>query len=157
LYRDACSRGLQAGERVRSSQVSRCVNVKSLLVVSQMAYGFAFSLCPSRMVSAFPFYRCKGDIGLHVCVTRRLSREGRAEVSNPARGVPLLEEWLLSFYVVATCHDIRGPRDDATKARRVVIILVVTCLSLRFDWRRESRPQRRESWRDFALLEGIVP
>jgi hypothetical protein len=39
-----------------------------------------FSL--SGMVLALPFYRCKGNVGLHACVTRCLSWEGRSEVSN---------------------------------------------------------------------------
>jgi hypothetical protein len=67
-----------------------------------------------------------------------------------------LEEWPLSFDAVATCPDIRGPVDDAATMHRVMIIPVVTRLSLRFDWRREPRPWRRESWRDFILFEGIA-
>jgi hypothetical protein len=71
-------------------------------------------------------------------------------------GVPLLEEWLLSFDAVATCPVVRGPMDDAATTHRVVIIPMATCLSLRCDWRREPRPRRRESWRDFTLFEGIA-
>jgi hypothetical protein len=44
-------------------------------------------------------------------------------------GVLLLEEWLLSFDVVAMCPATRSPVDDATTMRRVVIIPVATCLS----------------------------
>jgi hypothetical protein len=62
----------------------------------------------------------------------------------------------MSFYAVATCPDIRDPRDDAAMARRVMIIPVATCLSLRFDWRGEMRPRRCESWRDLISFEGIV-
>jgi hypothetical protein len=43
--------------------------------------------------------------------------------------VPLLEEWLLSFDVVATCPAIRSPVDDAATMRRVVMVPVATCLS----------------------------
>jgi hypothetical protein len=71
-------------------------------------------------------------------------------------GVSLLEEWLLSFDVVAMCPTIRSPVDNAATTRRVMTIPVATCLSLRFDWRRGLRRQRRESWHDLALLEGIV-
>jgi hypothetical protein len=71
-------------------------------------------------------------------------------------GVPLLEEWPLSFDAIATCPDIRGSVDDATTTRRVMTILVATCLSLRFDWHRGPRPQRCESWRDLTPFEGIV-
>jgi hypothetical protein len=60
----------------------------------------------------------------------------------------------LSFDVVATCLVIRG--DDATTTHRVMIIPVAMRLSLRFEWRREPRPRRRESWRDFTLFEGIA-
>jgi hypothetical protein len=66
-----------------------------------------------------------------------------------------LEEWPLSFDAVATCPDIRGPVDNAATTHRVMIILMATHLSLRFDWRREPRPRRRESWRDFIPFEGI--
>jgi hypothetical protein len=44
-------------------------------------------------------------------------------------GVLLLEEWLLSFGVVATCPAIRSPVDDAATTHRVVIIPIVTCPS----------------------------
>jgi hypothetical protein len=43
--------------------------------------------------------------------------------------VPLLEEWLLSFDVVATCPAIRSLVDDATTTRRVMMVLVTTCMS----------------------------
>jgi hypothetical protein len=71
-------------------------------------------------------------------------------------GVPLLEEWSLSFDVVATCPDIRGPVDDVATTYRVMIIPVATRLSLWFDRHREPRPRRRESWRDFIPFEGIA-
>jgi hypothetical protein len=67
-----------------------------------------------------------------------------------------LEEWPLSFDDVATCPDIRGPVDDATTTHRLVIIPVATRLSLWFDWRRERRPRRRESWCDLTLFEEIA-
>jgi hypothetical protein len=67
-------------------------------------------------------------------------------------GVPLLEEWPLSFDAVVTCPDIHGPMDDTATTHRVMIISVATCLSLQFDWRRESRPRRR----DFTQFEGIA-
>jgi hypothetical protein len=38
-------------------------------------------------------------------------------------GVLLLEEWLLSFDVVATCPATCNPVDDAATSRRVMIIL----------------------------------
>jgi hypothetical protein len=38
--------------------------------------------------------------------------------------VPLLEEWLLSFDVVAMCPAIRSPMDDAATTRTVVMVLV---------------------------------
>jgi hypothetical protein len=44
-------------------------------------------------------------------------------------GVLLLKEWLLSFNAVATCLAIRSHVDDATTTRRVMIILVATCMS----------------------------
>jgi hypothetical protein len=71
-------------------------------------------------------------------------------------GVPLLEQWSLSFDAVATCSDIRGPVDDVAMTYRVKIIPVTTHLSLRFDWRREPRPRRHESWRAFTLFKGIA-
>jgi hypothetical protein len=43
--------------------------------------------------------------------------------------VPLLEEWLLSFDVVATCPAIRSPVDDAATTRRVMMVPVTTCMS----------------------------
>jgi hypothetical protein len=76
-----------------------------------------------------------------------LGRKGQSFQSCPAvGGVPLLEEWPMSFDAVVMFPDIRGPRDDTAMMRRVVIIPVTTCLSLRFDWRREPRPRRHESW-----------
>jgi hypothetical protein len=85
---------------------------------------------------------------------------GKEDLRSPflsiVGGVPLLEEWPLSFDAVATCPDIRGPVDDAPTTHRVMIIPVATRLSLRFDWRREPRPRRRESWRDFTPFEGIA-
>jgi hypothetical protein len=77
LHRGACSRGLQAGERGRSFQISRCVSVERLLVMSQIVYGF-FLL---SMVPVLPFYRCKGSVGLHACTTWCLSWEERSEAS----------------------------------------------------------------------------
>jgi hypothetical protein len=71
-------------------------------------------------------------------------------------GVPLLEEWPLSFDAIATCPDICVPVDDAATTHRVMIIPVATHPSLQFDRRREPRPQRRESWRDFTQFEGIA-
>jgi hypothetical protein len=62
----------------------------------------------------------------------------------------------LSFDVVAMCPDIRGPVDNTVTTRRVMIIPMATRLSLQFDWRREPRPRRRESWHDFTPFEGIV-
>jgi hypothetical protein len=62
----------------------------------------------------------------------------------------------LSFDVVATCLDIRGPMDNTVTTCRVMIIPMATRMSLQFDWRREPRPQRRESWRDFTPFEGIA-
>jgi hypothetical protein len=62
-----------------------------------------------------------------------------------------LEEWPLSFDVIATCPDIRGSVDDAATTRRVVIIPVATCLSCGL-----TGVEGRESWRDLALFEGIV-
>jgi hypothetical protein len=56
-------------ERERSSQVSRCVSVKRLLVMSQVSHGFAFCSSSPRMVFALPFYRCKGNAGLHACAS----------------------------------------------------------------------------------------
>jgi hypothetical protein len=44
-------------------------------------------------------------------------------------GISLLEEWPLSFDVVATCPAIRSPVDNAATTRRVMIIPMVTCLS----------------------------
>jgi hypothetical protein len=86
-----------------------------------------------------------------------LGRKIRGLQSCPVvGGVPLLEEWPLSFDAVATCHDIRGPVDDAATTRRVMIIPVAMHLSLWFDWRRVLRPRRRESWRDFTLFKGIA-
>jgi hypothetical protein len=67
-----------------------------------------------------------------------------------------LEEWPLSFDAVVMCPNIRGPMDDAATTRRVMIIPVATHPSLQFDWRREPRHRRRESWRDFTPFEGIV-
>jgi hypothetical protein len=67
-----------------------------------------------------------------------------------------LEEWPLSFDAIVTYLDIRCPTDDAARTCRVVIITVATCLSLRFDRRREPRPRSRESWHDFIPFEGIV-
>jgi hypothetical protein len=71
-------------------------------------------------------------------------------------GVPLLEEWPLSFDAVATCPGMRGSVDDTATTRRVVIIPVATCLSFGFDLLRGSRPQSHESWCDLASFEGIV-
>jgi hypothetical protein len=71
-------------------------------------------------------------------------------------GVPLLEEYLLSSNAIVTCPDICGPVDDAAMMRRVMIIPVAMRLSLWFDWHREPRPRRRESWHDFTLFEGIA-
>jgi hypothetical protein len=86
-----------------------------------------------------------------------LGRKIRGLQSCPVvGGVLLLEEWPLSFDAVATCPDIRGPVDDATMTRRVMIIPVATYLSLQFDWRREPRPRRHESWHDFTPFEGIA-
>jgi hypothetical protein len=69
-----------------------------------------------------------------------------------------LEEWPLSFDTIATCLDICGLVYDTamTHRVRVMIIPVATHLSLRFDWRREPRPRRCESWRDFTPFEGIA-
>jgi hypothetical protein len=64
-----------------------------------------------------------------------------------------LEEWALSFDAIVTCLDIRGPVGDAATMHRVMIIPVATRLSLWFDWRREPRPQRHESWCDFTPFE----
>jgi hypothetical protein len=59
-----------------------------------------------------------------------LERKIRGPHSCPVvGGVPLLEEWPLSFDAVATCTNIRGSVDDAATTCRVVIIPVVTCLS----------------------------
>jgi hypothetical protein len=71
-------------------------------------------------------------------------------------GMPLLEEWSLSFDAVATCPSMHCSVDDRVTTCRVVIILVVTCLSFGFDLLRGPRPQRRESWCDLAPVEGIV-
>jgi hypothetical protein len=71
-------------------------------------------------------------------------------------GVSLLEECPLSYDAIATCSDIHGPVDDIATTHRVMITPVATRLSLRFGWRREPRPRRRESWRDFTPFEGIA-
>jgi hypothetical protein len=71
-------------------------------------------------------------------------------------GVPLLEEWPLSFDVVATCPGMRGSVDDVATTRRAMIIPMATCLSFGFDLLRGLRPHRHESWCDLALFEGIV-
>jgi hypothetical protein len=85
-----------------------------------------------------------------------LGRKIRGLQSCPVvGGIPLLEEWPLSFDDIATCPDIRDPVDDAATTHRVMIIPVAMCLSLWFDWRREPRPRRRESWCDFTPFEEI--
>jgi hypothetical protein len=59
-----------------------------------------------------------------------LQRKIRGPHSCPVvGGVSLLEEWPLSFDVVATCPHIRGSVDDAATTRRVMIIPVATCMS----------------------------
>jgi hypothetical protein len=86
-----------------------------------------------------------------------LGRKIRGFQSCPVvSGVPLLEEWPLSFDAVVMCPNIRGPMDDTATTHRVMIIPVAMRLSLWFDWRRELRPRRHESWRDFTLFERIV-
>jgi hypothetical protein len=63
---------------------------------------------------------------------------GKEDPRPPVVGsVLLLEEWLLSFDVVAMCPVICGLVDDAATTHRVVIIPVAMCLSPRFDRRRE--------------------
>jgi hypothetical protein len=69
-------------------------------------------------------------------------------------GAPLLEEWLLSFDAVATCPVIRSLVDNTATTHKVVIIPMATCLSVQFDYRREPRPRRHESWRDFTPFVG---
>jgi hypothetical protein len=55
---------------------------------------------------------------------------GKEDLRPPVvGGVSLLEEWLLSFDVVATCPVVRSPMDNAATTRRVVIIPVATCMS----------------------------
>jgi hypothetical protein len=66
LHRGTYSRGLQAGERGRSSQVSRCVSVESLLVMSQIAYGFPSFPCLEWSLLS-PFIDARGTQGyVHV-------------------------------------------------------------------------------------------
>jgi hypothetical protein len=48
-----------------------------------------------------------------------------------------LEEWPLSFDAVAMCSDIRSPMDGVAMTCRIMIIIVATCPSLRFDHHRE--------------------
>jgi hypothetical protein len=82
--------------------------------------------------------------------------EKRSEVSSLCPivgGTLLLEKWPLSLDAIALCSDIHSP---AAMKCRIMIIIVATCPSLRFDRRREPRPRWRESWRDFTPFEGIV-
>jgi hypothetical protein len=96
------------------------------------------------MIPALPFYDAKGTQG-YIHALRDVF-PGKEDPRSPVvGGVALLGEWLLSFDAVATCPVIRSPVDNAATTHRVVIIPVVTCLSLRFDWRRGPRPRRRES------------
>jgi hypothetical protein len=91
------------------------------------------------------------------CVMFFLGRKSRSLQSCPVvGGVSLLEEWPLSFDAVVLCSDIRSPVDDAATMCRIMNITVVTCPSLRFDHRREPRPQRRKSCCDLAQIVGIV-
>jgi hypothetical protein len=69
LHRGACSRGLQVGERGRSSQVSKCVSVERSLAMSLSCVSIFLLSVPFGMVHAFPFYRCKGNTRLHACAT----------------------------------------------------------------------------------------
>jgi hypothetical protein len=134
LHRGACSRGLQAGKRGRSSQVSRCVSVEHSLVMSQMVSPFL----PSKWSLPSLFIDARGMQGY---MKSFLGRKNRSLQSClVVGGVPLLKEWPMSFDAVATCSDICGHVDDAPTTCRVMIIPMATCLSLRFDRRREPRP-----------------
>jgi hypothetical protein len=75
-----------------------------------------------------PFIDARGTPGyMHVLRDIFLGKEDpRPPVVG---GVLLLDEWFLSFDVVATCPVIRSPMDDAAMTRRVMIIPVTTCLS----------------------------
>jgi hypothetical protein len=149
LHRSAC--------RVKSSQVSRCEWSVCSPLMSRTAYRFTF-LSPLKWSLPSPFIDARGTPGyMHVLRDIFPRKEDRGLHSCLVVGdMPLLEERPLSFDAIATCLDIRGSVDVAATKRRVVTIPVATCLSLRFDWRRGPRPQRRESWRDFAPFEGIV-
>jgi hypothetical protein len=99
-------------------------------LMSQTAYRFAF--CPPLKWSLpSPFIDARGTRGyMHVLRDIFLRRKIRGLHSCPVvSDVPLLEERPLSFDAVATCLDIRGSVDVAATTRRVVIILVATCLS----------------------------
>jgi hypothetical protein len=90
------------------------------------------------MIPALPFYDAKGTQG-YIHALRDVF-PGKEDPRSPVvGGVALLGEWLLSFDAVVTCPVIRSPVDNAATTHRVVIIPVVTCLSLRFDWRRGPR------------------
>jgi hypothetical protein len=91
LHRGACSRGLQAGERGRSSQVSRCVSVEHLLVMSQAAYRFAFCHLSLEWSLPSPFIDARETQGyMHaLCDVFPGKEDPRSLVVG---GVPLLEE-----------------------------------------------------------------
>jgi hypothetical protein len=124
-------------------------------VMSQVAYGFVFCHLSLEWSLPSPFIDVRGTQGyMH---TPGDVFPGKEDPRSPVvGGIPLLEEWLLSFDVVATCPVVHDPVDDAATTHRIVIIPVATYLSLRCDWRREPRPRRRESWRDFTPFEGIA-
>jgi hypothetical protein len=68
-----------------------------------------------------------------MCALRDVFPRKEDSRSPVVSGVPLLEEWLLSFDVVVTCPAIRSPVDDAATTHRVMIIPVATRLSVWFD------------------------
>jgi hypothetical protein len=118
-------------------------------------YGFSFYPFSLEWSLPSPFIDARGT-QCYMYALRDVFPAKEDPRSPVVGGVPLLEEWLLSFDAVATCPVVCGPVDDAATTHRDVIIPVATRLSLRFDWHRERRPRRRESWCDFTSFKGIA-
>jgi hypothetical protein len=93
------------------------------------------SSVPFGMVPALPFIDARGTQGYMQALRDVFPRK-----EDPRSPILSYSWWCTtvggvapSFNAVATCPDIRVPVDDAATTHRVMIILVATRLSLRFD------------------------
>jgi hypothetical protein len=137
LHRSACSRGYK---QVREGGIPRSQDVSGESVrVCAFDELNGLWICllsvPLKWSLPSPFIDARGmQCYMHALRDIFSRRKIRGLNSCPVvGGVPLLEEWSLSFDAVATCPDMRDSMDDVATTRRVVIIPVTTCLFLRFD------------------------